>query len=112
MSAMVKMQETRRVERRVTNWSGVARLGDLVVRGTVRDYTRFGLFFEPEVGWDGWFVQGGGVLDGLEVGDRVDITVMNRRDQPQCHMPATIRWMGASGQHQCQGFGVEFYQGA
>ena len=109
MSAMVQMASRRRIDRQPTNWDAVAQLGDLVVRGTVRDFTRLGLFFEPEVSWDGTFVQGADVLDDLLVGDILTVTLMDRQGHPQCRVPSTVRWMRASSQHDCQGLGVEFY---
>ena len=108
MSALIQLSQRRRTERKSTNWDAIATLGTLAVRGTVRDFSSLGLFFEPEVSYDGAFVQGADALGELEVGDVLDVTLINQDGKPQLHTSMEVRWMGESCRHECRGLGAEF----
>jgi len=107
MSAVIQLSQRRRVERKETHWDAIAILGDLVIRGTIRDFSRCGLFFEPDVSYNGAFVQGDDVLDELQAGDNMTLTILNAEGKPQLLTSMEVRWVGESRAHGCCGFGAE-----
>jgi len=97
----------RRAERKLVTWNAIARCGDLLVRGTILDWTIHGLFFEPTLGYDRGFVADDAILDGLEAGDKLEIIVAAENKVPECQFSMEVRWLGYSQTHACYGFGAE-----
>ena len=101
MQALAVAQK-RRIPRESVTWDAQAQVGDLVIQGTVRDWSVYGLFFEPDLATDGGrFYEGPEILDEMGKG-LVTVKVHG------LILDTKIRWTGRSDCHGCYGFGSEF----
>jgi hypothetical protein len=101
---VMEITHNRRAPRHQVEWSASATVGDLVIQGTVKDYSVMGLFFEPEIATNNnEFFKGPDVLDLLEDGDIVTV-----RESRGLVFESAVRWMGKSQANGCYGFGCEF----
>ena len=93
----------RKIERKEVCFEAEVRQGDLLVKGTVRDYSLYGLFFEPEIATDGnEFFQGEDILDQLDSDGGLQVSCKG------ILYSSKIKWQRKSTQHGCFGFGCEF----
>ena len=103
-SLQQKLVSMRRAERKEVKWGATAKIGDLFIYGTVRDYSVYGVFFEPEMATDGGeFYHNDDALDQLSSDDIVTITVDHG-----IVFESRIKWMGKQFNHDCYGCGCEF----
>lgn len=91
---------SRRVQRRLTDWLAQCRIEGQVVPGSVLDISAHGAFFCPE-----------GSSPALEVGQVVAIAFESEPNLAGIDLPCRIRWVGYSNAHGRRGVGLEFVSG-
>ena len=105
---MTNTRDDRVLRRIATAWPAECMIDGEVVRGTVRDVTSKGVFFQPEhAARDGRYYTH---LEGGRVAER-DASVVLRllyQSIPDVEVRGRVRWTGISDIHGCGGFGLEF----
>jgi hypothetical protein len=99
--------QQRRHPREAVKWIARLHIGQSIVTGSVRDWSEGGLCFEPEVGYiDGAFSQGQAILSEFDVGDQVEISLVDSDGKARA-VAGNVRWTGRSQAHKCPAVGIE-----
>ena len=108
MSSVIQLQERRKSVRKPVCVQATAKLGELAMEGTVRDFSGAGLFFEPSTMYvDGRFIHDPAeMVCELAKDDVVELQLQNEQGGAEIVVRAGIRWLGFS--HDVVGFGAEF----
>ena len=100
------MNDRRRYPRKSVEWGARLIQGNMIMLGTIRDWSMGGFFFTPVVSFAEGFSEGDQGVEAASLGEAT-LVVEDSHLNPGISVPVSIRWIGKNTTHECAGIGME-----